>query len=128
MFYMMFNFKPKKALVSSYITWASSKENQAMANNFLENKTSGAFKQLQWFIAVMSLFDSISVYVYIYYRKEQHEARCWRWSTWGQTRAGKAEWSSTYRLLQVIDAPNSLASFFSLKVFIISCEMYYWQV
>lgn len=38
MFYMMFNFKPKKALVSSYITWASSKENQAMANNFLKKK------------------------------------------------------------------------------------------
>lgn len=133
MFYMMFKFKPKKALSISYITWASSKEKawkyfKQWQTIFGKKKTSGAFKQLQWFIAVMSLFDSISVYVYIYYRKEQHEARCWRWSTWGQTRAGKAEWSSTYRLLQVIDAPNSLASFFSLKVFIISCEMYYWQV
>lgn len=130
MLYKMVSNSRKKRLVSSYITWAFSKAKsmalfQALATIFFFKwNISGAFKQLQWFIAVMSLFDSLYLL-----QKGTTRGTLLALDHMRTDKGGKGgviiNISSAAGI--TLDAPISLASFY-LKVFIISCEIYYLQV
>lgn len=112
MFYMMFNFKPKKALVSSYITWASSKGNQAMANNFLKKKNIMRI----WTITMIYcsheyVWLDLSLCLYLL-QKGTTRGTLLALEHMRTDKGGKGGVIINISSAAGIDAPNSLASFF----------------
>lgn len=132
MFYMMFKFKPKKALSISYITWASSKEkawkyfkqwqtifgkknHQAHLNNYNDLLQS-------WVCLTRSQF----MFIFI---TERNNTRHAIGAGAHEDRQGRERRSDHQHIVCCRYRRSGFSRIiFSLKVFIISCEMYYWQV